>query len=163
MFTRAFDRVDTFRRCKGAASARDVSFFVILFDGTTRVGNTSSARIEAIRLVFHGQMSPCKHVSSPSDVSRRPEAVAHDLRSFPVFFFHHGMLKLCRWHESTPPARFVAVNSRHLYTANRRAIDSTPLDGREGAADGRFVAKTVGAGRGVIDISAHTRLRPGDT
>jgi hypothetical protein len=71
------------------------------------------------------------------------------------------MLKRCWWHEPTPPTRFIAVNTRHVDTFNRRAIDSTPLDGRERAADGRFVAKTVGAGRGVIDISAHTPRRRG--
>ena len=66
-------------------------------------------------------------------------------------------------YQSLRRVHIIAVQTLHIDTLNRRAIDSTPLDGREGAADGRFVAKTVGAGRGVIDISAYTPRRPGDT
>ena len=65
-------------------------FFVILLDGTTGVGNTSSARIEAMRLVPYGQTSPCKHVSSPPDLSRRPKEVATIRVRFRVFFFTTG-------------------------------------------------------------------------
>ena len=139
-------------------------FSAILFVGTTGVGNTSPARIEAMRLVTRGQNSPFKHISLSSDVSRRPKEVAHDISAvcFRVFFSPQHV-ETASVDESTPPTRFIAVNTRHSYTLNRRAIDSAPFDGREGAADRRFVAKTVGGGRGVIDISAHTPRRPGDT
>ena len=67
------------------------------------------------------------------------------------------MLKPRRWHESTSPTRFVAVNSRHLYTVNRRAIDSTPFDGREGAAD-RDSSPKRWAGDAASAIYRRTRL-----